>query len=81
MTQERVDVMIRTYHCDCFRFDACYEDYKDLINKTKEECKRRYKNYCLLGIFLKDGTYLKKDQNKWLYVNNRLQNEIITEIQ
>lgn len=81
MKQERVDVMVCTYQCDCFRFDACYEDYKDLINKTKEECKRRYKKYCLLGIFLEDGTYLQKGRYKWEYVDNRLPNEIITEIQ
>lgn len=80
MKQERVGVMVGTYHRDSFDFDVCYKDHKDLINKTKEECKRRYKSYCLLGIFLKDGTYLKKDRNKWFYVDNRLPNENITEL-
>lgn len=81
MKQERVNVMVYSYQYSCFRFDAFYEDYKDLINRTKEECKRRYKRYCLLSIFLEDGTYLQKYRNKWEYVDNRLPNEIITEIQ
>ena len=81
MKRERVNVMVGTYKCDCFSFDVCYVDYKDLINKTKEESKRRYKRCCLLGIFLEDGTYLQKYRNRWEYVDNRLPNEIITEIQ
>lgn len=81
MKQERVGVLIGNYKLNCFYFDACYEDYKDLINKTKEEGKRMYKRCCLLGIFLEDGTYLQKYRNKWEYVDNRLQDEIITEMQ
>ena len=81
MKQERVGVLIGSSKLSCFYFDACYEDYKDLINKTKEECKCRYNRCCLLGIFLEDGTYLCKYRNKWEYIDNRLPDEIITEIQ
>lgn len=81
MKQENVGVIIGNYALDCFYFDVCYDNFNDLINKTIEECKRRYKRCCLLGIFLEDGTYLQKYRNKWEYVDNRLPNEIITKIQ
>lgn len=81
MKQERVGVLIGSYKLNCLYFDACYEDYKDLINKTKEECKRRYKRCCLLCILLEDGTYLQKYRNRWERIDNRLPNEIITEVQ
>lgn len=81
MKQERVSVLIGSYKLNCFYLDACYDGYKDLINKTKEECKRRYKRYCLLCILLEDGTYLQKYRNRWERIDNRLPNEIITEVQ
>lgn len=81
MKQERVSVMVGTHQRDSFDFDVCYKDHKDLISKTKDKCKRRYNKYCLLGIFLEDGTYLHKERNGWCYVDNRLPNEIVTLIQ
>lgn len=64
MKQERVGVLIGSYKLNRFYFDACYDGYKDLINETKEECKRKYKRYCLLCILLEDGTYLQKYRNR-----------------
>lgn len=81
MKQERVGVLISSYKLNCFYFDVCYDSYKDLINKTKEECKRKYKRYCLLYILLEDGTYLQKYKNRWERIDNRLPNEIITKVQ
>lgn len=81
MKHESVGVMVFTYQYDCFDLDVYYEDYKDLINKVKEECTLRYKRYCLLYIFLKDGA-LGRRRNRWVLVDgkdNRFPNEIVVE--
>lgn len=70
MKHETVGVMVFTYQHDCFDLDVYYEEYKDIINKVKEECISRYKRYCLLYIFLKDGV-LEKKRDRWVLVGSR----------
>lgn len=71
MAEKRVEVWVATDKYESFYFNACYKDYKDLINKAKEECKNRYKRGRLLNIFFEDDTYLQScTDGGWAYIDN-----------
>ena len=65
MKQAKVAVLVDTYNMNYFYLDVEYNSYKELISKVEEECVRRYREFLIIGIFLKDGSYLQKPRDKW----------------
>lgn len=65
MKQTKVAVLVGIHNMNYFYLDVEYNSYKELISKVEEECVRRYREFLIIGIFLKDGSYLQKPRDKW----------------
>lgn len=76
MKQTKVVVLVDIYNMNYFYLDVEYNSYKELIRKVEEECVRRYRKFFIIGIFLKDGLYLQKPQDKW-YLFDTLRDTVI----